>query len=302
MKKLILLLLFVLTPCPGCGGSQTPAEEVPSPGVSSPVAAAPSAPAQPPVPTRSFRKLEVSSVTQSGGTVIIKGTTDLPDSALVTVTFDVAGRAPTDTYIGVDERVPVESGRFEAKLDIPDRPEFRKGPYVVELLFTPKGQSPEVQSLVGPNGEHLERGEKTYDFKVWNVTREVKNLKVATSAHSLPDPEAFPKGSPQQLMAKVLLAWSRKDWGAMADLTQDSWRARQREPEEFLKSSFEIFVPFGANDLRVDDPTSEAVRVSVVVHGAIGPSVQKKRLEVMVIRENGRWGFNPISMLRMTDL
>lgn len=324
-KPITTLAMILLASSLGCGGVRPAAEDSQSataeapPAASAPsalaeappVASAPSAtpaaapsPAAEEAPKPSYRKLEIHSVKWSGGFVIITGATDLPDSADMRVTFDLAGRAPEETYIGVDGKFPVQGGRFEAKLEVPDRPEFAKGPYVAEVLFTPRGQPQAVVDLVGPDGEQLERGKQSYglSFKSWKVTKTVDNFKVSTSSHSLPDPSRFAAGSPEQLVARVIQAWSRKDWGSMANLTQQSWRARSSNPQEDLQNNFELFIPFGSTDLHAEPGGGEMVTVVAILEGSIGATLHKKQVRINVIRENGTWGFNPVSMLRMTDL
>lgn len=255
-----------------------------------------------------FDELALSDVSVSGRTITIVGTTDLPDGAFISVGFDVAGRSPEDTYIGVDSEATIESAKFLANLSIPERPEFKKGPYEISLLFTPKAQTDSVLALVGVNGENL-RGplvNNSLGFKLLEVVKQVElNVGGLTSYH-MPNATAFASGSPERTFVNYLLRWKEKDWLAMAGYTQLTWRQNQDSPAEALENFFGIYDVFGVEDVvRSETITSVHVVMSCTVYYALGAEVKSSQLEAHLIKEkapytpseNGEWGVNPISML-----
>lgn len=72
---------------------------------------------------------------------------------MVIVNFDVA-KSPTGDYVGSDERVTVEKGKFKASL-IPKKTFPESGQQVVEVMFTPRGQDSKIMELTGRDGEYL---------------------------------------------------------------------------------------------------------------------------------------------------
>jgi len=125
------LLLGVLAI--GCwnGGPSTPAPANPTASQKGAAQAKPS----------EFKLLKVTSAKVEGDQLAVEGVTDLPDGSKIDVTLDIAEYDPKATYIGSDIDVTAAGGKFEGKIPIPARPEFRSGPYVVETMFTPKAQS-----------------------------------------------------------------------------------------------------------------------------------------------------------------
>ena len=104
---------------------------------------------------KSFSSLMITDVNVSDGEVTISGNTDLPNGATLIVDFNVWGRSGSDLYIGVSKKTIISNGKFEAVLLIPQREEFKKGPYEVSVLFTPRGQSDKIIQIVGEYGENL---------------------------------------------------------------------------------------------------------------------------------------------------
>ncbi len=129
----------------GCNNEQPKSEQIVAVATATSVPK-PTPTAKPtPIPKpKYFSKLRLVKPTYDGSRVKIRGSTDLPTGAKINITFNVADRKETETYIGVDEDVQVKNGRFTSELEIPDRPEFGFGNYKVEVMFTPRGQSNNV--------------------------------------------------------------------------------------------------------------------------------------------------------------
>jgi len=132
--------------------------------------------------TNEFSKLEILDVDYQNDKVLIAGTTDLPVGSKLSVSLDVAGRPETAAYIGVTSGVEVINGKFSTELLPPNHPEFI-GPYVVEVLFTPRNQSDSVLKLVGKDGEYLKGDsvQESFGFNIMRVSREV-DIKLKASS------------------------------------------------------------------------------------------------------------------------
>jgi hypothetical protein len=167
-----------------------------------------------------YSQLRITDVSVDGDNVVIAGTTDLPDGATVIVSFDVAGRADTDVYIGVDQETTIDDGQFSVTLSVPQREEFVNGPYEVSVSFTPVGQPDEVVELVGEDGENLE-GDLVDDEFGFNTMRLVEQrdlqLPVAPPLYVFQQPSEFPAGSAERALAQWVLAWKNQDWPKWRD-------------------------------------------------------------------------------------
>ena len=261
-----------------------------------------------------FSVLEISEVNVSGGNVTISGRTDLPDGAVVSVTFDVWGRADADLYIGVGERTTVSGGEFSVMLAVPQRDEFVNGPYEVSVLFTPRGQDDSVLALIGDDGEKLtgELVEEFFEFKLLRLEQRM-DLDVAVSPPSYVFRQAsdFPAGSAEQTLANWVAAWRDEDWQRMANLSQLTWADVEPDPVGILDAwyGFKTLKGFEVKD--IDRISEVATDVTFVVqYEAFTNQIDKKEITAKVIRETapyepsaqGEWGVNPISALAETDL
>lgn len=252
-----------------------------------------------------FQKLSVDSVTARGGKVGIIGSTDLPDGALVNVTFTLPNRRPDDLYIGSDTKATVTNGAFEALLDFPQLPEFKQGPYLVELMFTPMGQNDSVTDAVGTAGERLAKGKSDgTPFKTWEISREIAALaapKLPTFA-KMPAAGDFPEASAEKCFVQMANAWSNEDWDGMAALTTDDWRAQHDDAADWLRDSFAI-VPFGLVDIKSEPRgDSNMTFVTGTFHSKKADGIRRTQIKINMIFENGRWGWNPDSAGRRVDL
>lgn len=281
-----LVLLLLATGCEN-GSSRAPAN--------SPVPQ--SVPVQ--VQPAEFKLLKVTSTKVEGGQLTVRGATDLPDGSRIHITLDLADYDPKATYIGSDIDVNSAAGKFEGKIPIPARPEFRTGPYVVETMFTPKGQAQSVLDAVGVDGERLAGRPSRLPFKVMESSLKLKKLDFKVKSATIPRPDQFAAGSPERLYIDVVTAWSKRDWTTMANRSQKSWRLHESNPSELIKAQFDLFVPFGVvGQLKQEPgPLSNMKKITATLEGAIGSSVQKRRVQMNIVMESGEWGWNPTSAL-----
>jgi hypothetical protein len=267
------------------------------------------APAQTPAQPIEFAKLEITNVAYQGGEVKVTGVTDLPDGSQISVTLDIIYEHPeTDTYIGVNTKVNSENGKFVAVLMPPNRPEFKKGPYVVEALFTPKGQPDAVLKLVGKNGENLagDKVEKAYGFKIMETSYQT-DLKLGITSYPMVNVNSYPPNSPERAFAEFLNAWKNQDWDAMVKFTQKTWRSGEKNPAEWLSFNIGIKDLLGAEILNKNTISDVMVDINVKVYYALGNEVGDETRVVRIVREidaykpstQGEWSVNPISALRI---
>lgn len=101
--------------------------------------------------TKTYSKLDIDNIQASNGKIIMNGSTDLPDGSKIAVSFDVANQK----NLSISTDAEVNKGAFSASLAYPDKAAYANGPYEVNYIFTPSGQSNDVLEMVGKNGENL---------------------------------------------------------------------------------------------------------------------------------------------------
>lgn len=101
----------------------------------------------------SFNQLDLTEFKIEGPTAEIRGKTDLPDGAIVSITVDTWQDNDQVSAIAVDQNTKVTDGKFFAFMRLPS--ELRQGPYKITLLWSPRAQSPDILAQVGNNGERL---------------------------------------------------------------------------------------------------------------------------------------------------
>lgn len=260
-----------------------------------------------------FSTLAITDISISGDNVLISGNTDLPDGATIFVGFDVWGRSGSDIYIGVDTKTTVSKGKFETTLAVPQRDEFKEGPYEVSVLFTPRGQYSRIINLVGKDGENLagELVDERGTFKIMKLV-EKKDLQMSITppSYTFQQPSEFPRSSAERTLAEYVLAWKNQEWGRMASFTQKTWFSNETEPTGLLEAwySFKTLKGFEVTNVKkVSDVTSD---ITFMVHyEAITNQISKKQITARVIKETapytpsekGQWEVNPTSALREDD-
>ena len=262
-----------------------------------------------------YSKISISKVEFSNGTVIVSGDTDLPNGSVFMATFDVAGRANADLFIGVQEDAIVTNSKFSTFFVVPKREEFKKGPYEISVSFTPRGQSDKVVALVGTEGENLtgDLVESSPDrpFKTMNLT-ETKNLQLSVSAptYIIQQPSEFPAGSAERVLAEYVLAWKNQDWGNMVNYTQKTWVSKQSDPAGILQAQYDFKSLKGFHDVKVVSGNNVSKDISFIVEYEMQTNkISKKQITARVIKEDGsyspsesgQWGVNPISMMNETN-
>jgi hypothetical protein len=271
-------------------------------------------PAATPTEQQGFSVLEITDVSASGSSVRIAGRTDLPDGAVVVVTFDVWGRADSDVYIGVDDEAEVSDGRFELTLEVPQRDEFKAGPYELSVLFTPRGQDDEVLAIVGSDGERLlgPLVQEVLNFRTIELVQQVAiDLAVSPPAYVFQEPSEFPPDSPERALAEYVAAWRDEDWARMVSYAQKTWVDAESDPAATLEAmyDFRALKGFEVKEItRISEVTSDIT--FAVSYEAIPNQIDRKEITARVIRETapynpspqGAWGVNPLSTLREDDV
>lgn len=281
-----------------------------------PQTSAPSDPVSSPTQDQgSYSVLDIDEVTGEGGQVTVSGRTDLPDGAAINVTFDSWGRSPDDEYIGVDGDTTITEGAFAITLSVPQRDEFKVGPYEVSLLFTPRGQSDQVIRLVGTDGENLagDHVSESFGFNTLEVAVRLDDLvlSVEPPSYKFQQPSEFPERTAERVLADYVLAWRGQDWARMAEFAQKTWLSEEPDPVGILAAWYDFKTLLGFEVTSVS-PVSAVTRdvTFVVRYEAFTNQVETKRITARVVKETapytpseeGDWGVNPISALAEEDV
>lgn len=258
----------------------------------------------------SYSQLSITKVVYEPPVVVVQGTTDLPDAARLNVTFNVPTK-PDDLYIGVDHEVSVSRGMFSVSLEPPQRKEFESGPYIVEVLFTPRGQPSEVVAAVGGDGERLTGPlveESSFGFNLLRVReRPDLSLQIDPAKYPFERSASFERNSPEYAVALFAEAWRRRDWQAMVRATQITWAETENSPERTLRDWYGIKTLLGFEVVRATRNSPVSVDVTFRVwYEAITNQVEEHHITGRVLRESaphrldatGTWGVNPVSTLR----
>lgn len=265
-------------------------------------------------PERFFSNLTITDVSVSDGEVTISGKTDLPNGATLMVDFDVWGRAGSDLYIGVGKRITISNGKFKTVLAIPQREEFKKGPYEVSVLFTPRGQSNEIIRVVGKDGEKLQGDliNDTGTFKTMKLVEEKDlQLTITPPSYTFQQPSEFPQGSAEHTLAEYVLAWKKQDWNKMASFAQKTWLSTRTDPAELLAAWYDFKTLKGFEITGVQEISNVTYDITFVVqYEAMTNQISRKQITARVIKETaahtpseqGQWGVNPVSAIRETDI
>ena len=263
-----------------------------------------------------YSVLEVSDVTADNNKVNISGNTDLPTGATLIVGFDVWGRSGSDLYIGINEKTTVSNGKYNVILDVPQRDEFKKGPYEVSVSFTPRGQSDSVIALVGKDGENLEGNlvDEAFDsFNTLELEKKVDvQLSVTPPSYTFQTPSEFSQGSAERTLAEYVNAWKNQDWQKMVSFSQKTWVSGESDPAGILEAwyDFKTLKGFEIKDAMTTGNDVSKDVTFVVYYEAFTNQIDKKQITARVIKETaaytpsaqGQWGVNPTSALREDDI
>jgi hypothetical protein len=249
-------------------------------------------------------KLEVTEVKYAEGKVDISGETDLPDGSILEVTFDVAGRPSSATWIGVGTDGAVKDGKFGAQLIPPNRPEFAEGRYEVGVQFSPRGQPDDVLKVVGKNGENLGAGSSEFLNLRILETHTLISLDLTVESYPMVSPADYAMAFPEHAVAGYLEAWKKMDWNRMATFTSKTWRDGRSDAAGLLEAQYGFKDLLGAR-IEGKTPASDVmVDVRVTIYYALGSEIRTRTLTARVIRESaaytgstsGDWGVNPLSV------
>ena len=237
------------------------------------------------------------------------GRTDLPDGASLIASVNLANQKDDDIYLGVQERVTVDSQSFMAKFLIPNNEALRKGPHSIEVSFSPNyGQPESVLEQVGKLGENLANGEKRegLSWKNWK-TAEVRTLPLSSSAQvfTFQSPEEFVANSPEYAVAHFVRSWKNRDWIEMAKYTQRTAGSSESDVIEDLANQYDFKDIKGFSVLSTTKLSDMSADVAFNVEYQISPlETIEKRITARVIKEDdfmnpssqGVWKVNPISV------
>lgn len=258
----------------------------------------------------SYSSLTIESVEPGPGSVTVRGTSDLPSGSVISVDLNVASGKNKDAFVGEHDHVRIEDGSFEVKLAVSPREEFRQGPFVITVLFTPRGQSDEVLAAVGSNGEKL-AGELVDDKKAYQVLQTSVqmdlDLNMTAPVYKFDTPEMFPKTSPERTLALYIQAWKNKDWETMSTYASRTWLndvddpARQLE----LKHFYKVLLGFEVQSIERVSDVKTRIEYRIVYEDAIY-NLYNREVNAVILKESapgrtsatGTWGVDPNSTLR----
>ena len=266
------------------------------------------------LPKRLFSSLTITNVSASDGEVTISGNTDLPNGATLIVDFDVWGRSGSDLYVGVNKKTIISNGEFKEVLSIPQREEFKKGPYEVSILFTPRGQSDKIIQIVGKDGENLE-GELVDDSGTFKTMKLVEKkdlqLTITPPSYIFQQPSEFSQGSAERTLSEYMLAWKNQDWDKMASFAQKTWLNNETDPAGLLEAWYDFKTLKGFEITNVKKVSNVTTDITCIVqYEAVTNQISKKQITARVIKETaaytpneqGQWGVNPTSAIREIDI
>jgi hypothetical protein len=272
-------------------------------------------PPKPKPQPESYSKLELVEIIYDGTQVVISGSTDLPNGSVLSVRFDVWGRPGSALDISVSAKASVSKGKFKVKLSPPQRKEFKRGPYEVSVLFTPRAQSDAIKKIVGKKGEKLTGNlvdDKSYSFKLMRLVEKSNiKLKVKPPTYTFQKSTKFKKGSPERVLADYVWAWKNKRWSTMAKYATKTWLSKEKDPKGLLQAWYGFKTLKGFEIVNVETVSSTMTDVTFIVQYEFRTNIiSKKKITARVIKESapytmsesGRWGVNPTSAIREEDV
>jgi len=116
-------------------------------------------------------------------------------------------------------------------------------------------------------------------------------------------PERYSEGSPERKYAEFVYAWQQRDFHAMAGCCQESFFNNHDAPQDVM---FNYFGLYRINKLicidpveREDDLPDIFYDVKALIEFVFNKKKMRKRMTARLVKENGEWGVNPLSALRM---
>jgi len=120
-----------------------------------------------------YISLSISLVTHFDQSIIIIGETDLPDGSLLEILFRQLSTPKSPNQFDLQTNTIVKNNSFQVSFQAPEQYQFSQGPFQIRVTFSPIKQIPQIQSLVGKNGEKL-KGKKS---RIENQTRILEDIK-----------------------------------------------------------------------------------------------------------------------------
>ncbi len=130
-------------------------------------------------------------------------------------------------------------------------------------------------------------------------TKRAKEQKEAKKNRPFLNPKKYKKSSAEYALAKFITALQYRDFKDMAKYTQTSWRERNSSPHGDLANSFDSKYLISANLGKPECKRSLCnIPVSIKYRNRFDDKVEAHTIKPNVIKENSKWGVNPISALR----
>lgn len=137
------------------------------------------------------------------------------------------------------------------------------------------------------------------------------DLEPALTTFPVVDPAEYGEGTAARAFALFLAAWHAEDYERMAQLTTASWFNSQADPVEHIRMLFDFKDLIGSEITAVRPTGSETVvDVDAVLTYTVGSVMNRVKVTVRVAKQaptgvlsvDGRWGVNPLSVTRETEL
>jgi len=130
-------------------------------------------------------------------------------------------------------------------------------------------------------------------------TKREDEQKEAKKNKSFIDSNKYRENSAEYALAKFITAWQYRDFKDMAKYTQTSWRERESSPHGDLANSYDFKYLTSAKLGESKCKRSLCnVSISIAYKNSFNDKIETHTIKPNVIKENGKWGVNPISALR----
>ncbi len=130
-------------------------------------------------------------------------------------------------------------------------------------------------------------------------TKRITEQKEAKKKKAFVSSKKYKKKSAQYALAKFITAWQYRDFKDMAKYTQTSWRERKSSPHGDLANTYDFkyltSAKFGKSKC---NKSLCNISVSITYENNFNDKIETHIIKPNVIKENGKWGVNPISALR----
>lgn len=110
----------------------------------------------------------------------------------------------------------------------------------------------------------------------------------------------FNPDTPKYIIAGFITTWQYKEFKEMVQYTQKSWRDRENSPAGYLLNSFEYKTLIDANIEKIEKRTDDfyVATISIKYTNNFNNEETMVRITPTIIKEDGKFGFNPISAIR----